>query len=199
MIVKGDVMMKRKMRLLLLSGCLSGILVQPVYAQSICQMDGIVDSVWLEEVEQELQDIPEGLLDEFQNQGWSMYVTDKDIDTVFFDGMYGSVMGVTLYEDRQIYIEDRETAVRESTQHEFGHFLDYISGTSGFLSDETWFQELYWAESAAFCDEYQVTFYWDSREFFAEGFFQYFEDPERLREAAGGLYDVLDQLIQEYA
>lgn len=58
-----------------------------------------VDALWVAAVNQELAKAPANVLQAFTNSGWSFHVTPMNIDAVYFGGQYGSVMGVTVYEE----------------------------------------------------------------------------------------------------
>ena len=58
-----------------------------------------VDASWVAAVNQELAKAPANVLQAFTNSGWSFHVTPMNIDAVYFGGQYGSVMGVTVYEE----------------------------------------------------------------------------------------------------
>lgn len=155
------------------------------------QADGNVDSYFVEKVNGQLRLLPDDLIDSMEEDGVSIFVTDKNIDSYFMDGQYGSVMGVTINENgyTNIYIEDREKAVCEATLHEVGHWLDSYCGN---VSSTGEFSQIYSAETNAFCDTFLVNFYYDVHEFYAEGFWKFLTDPEVLQDNCPQLYAILE-------
>lgn len=135
----------------------------------ICQNQGVAQS-WVDTVNKELAVIPSNLLQGFENSGWRMYCTTKNLDRTYFGGRFGAVMGVTLYEERLIYIEDRWDAVTESPVHEFGHYLDH---SLGFISNKSEFRGIFNSEQGTFRRVYGVPSYFTEEELFAEAFWRY--------------------------
>ena len=141
-----------------------------------------VDASWVAAVNQELAKAPANVLQAFKNSGWSFHVTPINIDAVYFGGQYGSVMGVTVYEENAIYLEDRWDAVQEAVLHELGHFVDsYLGYPSDTLS-------IYDAEAASYCSYFGVDFYWDRMEFYADSFWKYVTIPDDLKVCAPQMY-----------
>ena len=158
----------------------------------LCEIDGNVDPYYQEVVNDELQILPRKLLELFQNSNWRMYVTDKNIATYFLHGEYGSVMGCTDWGDHTIHYENREKAVKQATLHEFGHFLDcYLN----FLSSTSEYLNIYYDETNAFYQAFNVNFHYDYKEFFAEAFALYFKKPEKLQYYCPRMYNYLNNLI----
>lgn len=56
--------------------------------------------------------------------------------------------------------------------HEFGHYLDYINGDQSQTSE---FADIFNAESNSFVTTFDVDFYYDVSEFFADGVYQYYD------------------------
>ena len=160
--------------------------------------DGQVASEFLEEVDSQLSVLPLSFQQDMIEDDLVLYVTDKDIDEVFCDGQYGSVQGVTLtpsYGPCSIYIEDREKAVENAPVHEVGHWYDFYAG---FLSSSDSFATIYEEESDAFCQTFVVDFYYDKGEFFAEGFWKYWTEPDRLQASCPALFAYLDSYLSGY-
>ena len=106
----------------------------------IAEKDGTVDNSNIHIVNSELKKIPESIMEQFQKNGWHIYVTDTDINQKFYQGKYSTVLGTTQYADKKIYIANTSQAATESTIHEVGHFVDY---SNGFLSDQEKFKEFH--------------------------------------------------------
>ena len=142
----------------------------------IGEIKGNVDQTYLNMLNNELNKLPQYLLKKFVSLGWHIYVTDENIAKTYFGGKYSSVQGVTIYTDKVILIEKRTTAIKESTIHEFGHFVDYASG---FDSDSRYFMKVYEEEASLFKSKItNSSCVRDEQELFAEGFYYLFKNPE---------------------
>lgn len=141
-----------------------------------------VDASWVDAVNRELGKAPANVLQAFTNSGWSFHVTPMNIDGVYFGGQYGAVMGVTVYDAKTIYLEDRTDAVQEAALHELGHFVDcYLGYPSDTLGT-------YDAEAGSYCSYFGVDFYWDRKEFYADSFWKYLTAPNDLKACAPQMY-----------
>lgn len=159
---------------------------------ALCQNEGVGAS-WVTAVNDQLRAVPAALREQFQNQGWRMYCTTKNLDRSYFGGQFGAVMGVTLYDDRLIYIEDRNDAVTEAPVHEFGHYYDY---SLGFISHKGTFGSIFRAEQQAFRRAYGVPGYFNEEELFAEAFWRYLTtDKAAFQAAVPQLYGFFQGLL----
>ena len=82
----------------------------------IAEKDGTVDNSNIHIVNSELKKIPESIMEQFQKNGWHIYVTDADINQKFYQGKYSTVLGTTQYADKKIYIANTSQAATESTR-----------------------------------------------------------------------------------
>ncbi|MCI8666894.1 MAG: hypothetical protein HFG82_09545 [Dorea sp.] len=153
-----------------------------------CQKDGYVEDSYVDTVNQQLSAIPPYIQDAFVRDGWSIYVTDMNIGQTYYPGQFDMVMATTNYEERRILIEDRSDAVYESPIHEVGHWFDLYLG---FVSNSNLFAQIYNEESAAFIQAYGTDCVRDEMEFFAEGFWYYIVNPDRLMDVSPQLYQFL--------
>lgn len=77
-----------------------------------------------------LTDIPQGLLEQFSEEGWTLYFTSEPLST-YYPKHFGGV-GVTDYAKRAIYVfvdASYTYSAEDTLLHEFGHFLHYTLGT----------------------------------------------------------------------
>ena len=140
----------------------------------IGEIKGNVDIHYLSILNNELNKLPVNVLNRFKNSGWHIYITDENIAKSVFYGKYKSVQGVTLYSDRTILIEARESAIKESTIHEFGHFIDYMKD---FISDSDEFKSIYNEEVNIFKSRIpNSSCVRDEQEFFAETLYYIYKD-----------------------
>lgn len=127
-----------------------------------------------------------------KNNNIQIYITDTNLAKRFYDGVYNSVMGVTLFGSNTIYIEDREKAVKNSLIHESGHIVD---SELGFASLNNEFIELYNLESQSFTQvagSYAAT---NPTEYFAEMFYFIHINPSACEKYAPQTYAYIMNLI----
>lgn len=161
---------------------------------SIAYPDGNVSQASVDRANELLNTLPEGLLERFINDGWTFYITDKNIAATYFAGQYNSVMGVTFDDDKTIYIEQRSKAIEESTVHEFGHYVD---DTYGCFTDTNEFAQIYNTESGSFVNAFNVNFHYDVHEFWADGFYRYYDsERETLRNACPQLCSYIEGIVE---
>ena len=148
----------------------------------IGEIKGNVDQRYLNLLNTELNKLPSKALTRFKNSGWHIYVTDENIAKTVFNGKYKSVQGVTLYSDKTILIEARDVAIKESTIHEFGHFIDYMKD---FTSDSKEFKKIYAEEVNIFKSGIvNSSCVRDEQEFFAETLYYIYKNPSKCTEKA---------------
>lgn len=156
----------------------------------LCQNDGVNQS-WVDQVNETLTCVPKHILEGFKNRGWHMYCTSKNLDRTFFGGQFGAVMGCTVYEDHNIWLEDRQDAVTEGPVHELGHYVDY---TLGWASHTGEFNQIFNAEQATFRNAFGVPGYFNNEELFAEAFWRYYTS-NSMASVTPRLHDYLSRMI----
>ena len=159
----------------------------------VAQADGNVSQDSVDRANELLNVMPERLLEGFVDRGWRFYVTDKNIAYDILGGEFNSVKGVTDFDNHEIFIEQRETAVETAVVHEFGHYLDYINGNQSQTAE---FSDIFSAESNAFVKTFNVDFYYDIGEFFADGVYRYYDgERETLNNACPRLTAFIDNVV----
>lgn len=98
--------------------------------------EGKVPASLFREAEQVLALLPDGLMGEFRARGWAIVLTStRDLSAYVPGG--GRIVGVTVFDEKRIYVEADVTVVAESLLHEMGHFADmslgWPSGGEAFL------------------------------------------------------------------
>lgn len=162
---------------------------------NLVEAQGNVAQEYIDRANEILNSLPDKMLQEFQNNGWKFYVTDITLAS-YYPGIYNSVMGRTVYDEKIIQIENRSKAIEESVLHEFGHYIDYLNG---FYSGTEECINIYNAETDAFCSAFEVTFRYACDEFFAEGFYRYYNgDREILKENCPQLYSFVERILESY-
>lgn len=139
---------------------------------TVAQADGNVSQASVDRANDLLNVMPKNLLEGFLDNGWTFYVTDKNIAYDILGGQFNSVKGVTDFDNHEIYIEQRDAAIETAVVHEFGHYLDYINGDQSQTSE---FADIFNAESNSFVTTFDVDFYYDVSEFFADGVYRYYD------------------------
>jgi hypothetical protein len=91
--------------------------------------------------------IPVNHLRYLADNGWTWCVTSMDLAAEF--GYDVSVVGVTYYPGKVIYIADRSEVIRRATIHEFGHALAYQLGD---VDETDEFYDIFYAERDNFHD-----------------------------------------------
>lgn len=161
---------------------------------TVAQADGNVIQASVDRANDLLNVIPKNLLDGFLDNGWTFYVTDKNIAYDILGGQFNSVKGVTDFDNHEIYIEQRDAAIETAVVHEFGHYLDYINGDQSQTAE---FADIFNTESNSFVSTFDVDFYYDVSEFFADGVYRYYDgEREVLGQACPRLTAYIENVVK---
>lgn len=95
----------------------------------------------------ELGLVPPGHYELLMDSGWSIQLTDMDLADEY--GYDVPIAGITDYDQKTIYVANRESAIRRATVHEVGHALSYEYGRADLSGD---FVALYDLEKSQFHD-----------------------------------------------
>lgn len=145
--------------------------------KDLVKKDGKVANTYVDAVNKQLNLLPREILDGFKKRGWNVYVTDRNLAKTYFDGVYGSVRAVTIYAAKVIYIEDRDVAVKSAPTHEFGHYLDFVTGWSSMTPE---FEKIYEEEVSTFKKNIpNSSSVRDEQEFFASIFSYMYTDSKK--------------------
>lgn len=136
--------------------------------------------------------LPEAVRTAFVNSGWTICISEADIDDTYCDGKYGSVVGLTVYSDKTIYLANREKGVsRQIITHETGHFWDWYCGLPS-QTDE--FASIYSAEWSTFKSAFNYSNgSQTSYELFAEAFYRYQVSGDQLKASCPQLYAFMEK------
>lgn len=158
---------------------------------AICEnLDG-VDQLWIDAVNSKLSVLPTILIDEFRNDGWHYYCTTMNLDAVFYGSRYGGVMGTTNYDEYRILVEPRWDAMNTAVVHEMGHWYDWHLGT---ITSSSEFMDIYYSETNAFKNTFQIHSYYEQKELFAEAFWRFYTDNDLLAESCPRLYSFMSRV-----
>ncbi len=155
------------------------------------------DDSLLRTIDRSLDLVPESVLSDFEANGWTFEATaTKDLDSyIAIDRAVSSVVGVTSFEAKAIYVRATSSAVITSTAHEFGHYVDerlgWVSLTGDFCS--AWLDERDSYEQVAgeYCASMQ-------QEFFASIYNDILLDRRTRRAAAPKSFELVEQAMDRW-
>lgn len=93
------------------------------------------------------ENVPDWLKRQFVDNGWKIVISGTKLSNRF--GFNMSVAGITHYDRKIVYLDNRESVIKRAMIHEIGHAIDYIHGLPS-QSDE--FKVIFNAEKYHFTD-----------------------------------------------
>lgn len=140
--------------------------------------------------------IPDEILQDFNNDGFEIILTDVDISKKYYKGdVAGTISGLFVESDKKIYISRKSNFIEYATVHEIGHYFDF---KNNWISVSKEFINIYNAEK-----EDLKTFSYDehyksnSKEFFATSFKEYLKNPKRLKKYTPLTYQYMNNLFDK--
>lgn len=139
-----------------------------------------------------VEQIP-SIWESFQKQGWTLYVTDQDIQSKYSDYTY-AIGGITDYETKEIWIGNYGEETTSQVLHEMGHYLDW---SLDFPSNSDTFLAIHQKEKSQmfYIAEVLRDHIEDPREYFAESVCQFVENKERLKQYNPETYQYFSQIL----
>ncbi|EOU1990355.1 hypothetical protein [Clostridium perfringens] len=139
--------------------------------------------------------VPKNVMNNFVANGWKVVLTDKNIaETYYHDKSLGKIVGLTMSEAKTIYILASKNAIKSSTLHEMGHFvdiqMDVPSNSEEFLEDFNNEKDTF--EVYSFDGHYKRNHF----EFFAEVFQESILNPNRCKKSANKTYDFVKNQVK---
>lgn len=124
------------------------------------------------------------LLDVMAKHNWSIRFTAQNLERKY-DYSY-EIYGITLYEQKQIYLYSHEYAIQYALIHEIGHFLDeYL----GYISKTKQWSEIKQKHRKITGTDYYFTDKEnENTEYFANCFLLYINDPGLLQQSNQDAY-----------
>ena len=163
------------------------------------KLEGTEDSTLKRKIKKYFSKIPENLLDRFNQSGWRITITTKNIADTYYEGEdIGSICGLTITEKKHIVYEANASKFRRNVLHEFFHYVDY---TNGWLSIKEEWQEIYQVEKNKLkvTDGSSYTFYKkNAQEYFAEAFQEYFYNPNGVASKCPKTYQYIKNLLETF-
>lgn len=118
--------------------------------EDIIVCDGVISDISLYIITERLDSIPSNIMALFRENSWTIRIVDYQLETLDWGtNTTGSFTALTDVSNKTIWIEDTNNALANSTCHEFGHFVDYMSGLTSISDD---FNIIYEAERYLFND-----------------------------------------------
>lgn len=115
--------------------------------------EGEVRAAMFKELDAALTLLPEGVLDDFQEQGWKIVLTTHDINAEHSGIDFGKELaGLTSHTERTVYLQADPVQLARSALHEMGHYMD---SRLGWPSQSPEFKEAFEAERESYASFYE--------------------------------------------
>lgn len=161
----------------------------------------------VEEVVNQLMQLPEKMVQEFANNDWHIFVTKGSIENHIGERNTAvgepTILGITFWECRTIFmpiLDQNDFSLEQighATIHEFGHYFDRARGIT---SKSYKFQQIYNAEDRIYCENIGTAANTDcAEEYFAETFAAYVLNGDRLKEYCPITYEYFRNIFFEYS
>lgn len=163
------------------------------------QADGQVAAQLIQQTDARMAEIPDCINNLLAEEGWKIYVTDKNLSRTYFNGAYRSIAGVTCPDEKKIEFESRPRAINRAYAHEVGHAFDAHFNQISYT--DAW-KAIYNAEKNTFRphgaigDNAEIS---SPTEFFASIFQDCLISPQTCRQTAPTAYAFVQTLINQTA
>lgn len=158
----------------------------------IIEAEGDIPESRIKNIEANYKTIPENIRNHLESNGWRYICTDRNFGRE--NGFKGSILALTEWKDRIIYIDNRDAA-EKSILHEVGHAVDKENLAPSVSQD---FTAIFNSEKCAFCSVWNTDHNNTdtSVEYFAECFYVYFANPEILSASCPVTYAFIDSIAK---
>lgn len=158
----------------------------------IIEAEGDIPESRIKNIEANYKTIPENIRNHLESNGWRYICTDRNFGRE--NGFKGSILALTEWKDRIIYIDNRDAA-EKSILHEVGHAVDKENLAPSVSQD---FTAIFNSEKCAFCSVWNTDHNNTdtSVEYFAECFYVYFANPEILSASCPATYAFIDSIAK---
>lgn len=139
------------------------------------------------------ENIPNEYLEYFYNEGWHFRFTDEMKDEAGFEYPYGTLIGLTLINKKEIQILNypEGNVTRDTLYHEFAHYIDLKNDD---ISQSEEFNELYSKNVDTYKSREYVKI--NSKEWFAElivDYYLYNEKMENFNDLENFIANILEE------
>lgn len=165
--------------------------------------DGNVSEEQLTLADSELSLIPSGIVNTALANGWTFYVTSKDIASNYYIGdsskYWGQIVALTVQKEKKVYIQN--TKIKTSSRsviHEAGHVLDLMNGV---VSNTTEFDNIYNEEKEkypVYTGDVNPDRIIDRQEYFASSFMQYITNRNGIKNNAPKTFSYIENIVDKY-
>lgn len=158
----------------------------------IIEAEGDIPESRIKNIKANYKTIPENIRNHLESNGWRYICTDRNFGRE--NGFKGSILALTEWKDRIIYIDNRDAA-EKSILHEVGHAIDKENLAPSVSQD---FTAIFNSEKCAFCSVWNTNHNNTdtSVEYFAECFYVYFANPEILSASCPATYAFIDNIAK---
>lgn len=147
---------------------------------------------WSEKAISYLRMLPQKILETLNEEGWMLIITPRNLEDVYESGVSNTV-GLTIYYQARIYIQNDSFSISYCTIHEVGHALDFIHN---FISYDNDWKQIFEEEA---CDSGLSSYFTSSvSEYFAESFQLFYLEPEQLLKSAPNTYSFIQTFVKQY-
>ena len=158
---------------------------------NVVQAEGKVSQTRVNNVNAYYLGIPENVRQYLEDKDWTFICSAQSFGKRY--GYTGSILALTVYKDKVIYIDNRKKA-EPAIVHEVGHAIDY---SYGFTSDSQAFNDIFAVEHN------NVSSFWKTHhsntdtvvEYFAEAFQIYVQQPENLQTYCPQPYEYIQKSV----
>lgn len=158
---------------------------------NVVQAEGKVSQTRVNNVNAYYLGIPENVRQYLEDRGWTFICSAQSFGKRY--GYTGSILALTVYKDKVIYIDNRKKA-ESAIVHEVGHAIDY---SYGFISNSQAFNDIFAVEHN------NVSSFWKTHhsntdtavEYFAEAFQIYVQQPENLQTYCPQTYEYIQNIV----
>lgn len=136
--------------------------------------------------------IPFTIFNAIEKEGWTIEITNKDIQKLY--NIRYEIYGITIEDEKKIYVCSHELAIQYALAHEIGHFLDryleHISWTFRWKEIHSLHKKDVSVPEYYFTDESN-----NDEEYFAECFLLFINDPILLKKINVSAYYLFEKIM----